>query len=96
MHSDQRAVNILLISGRYFAGKILAAPLALSFVISVLLCTLPAQATKLPAELTAALKTIFPDCRIRLDGAIEAKDGELYLPILPKVDSSVNAKVVQK
>jgi len=71
----------------------LAAPLALSLVVSLFLCLAPAAATKLPSELTTTLKSTFPECRIRLDGAVEAKDGEVYLPILPKVESG--AKVVR-
>jgi DNA-binding beta-propeller fold protein YncE len=95
MRSDQRAVNILLISDRNFAGQILAAPLVLSLLICFLLCAAPAQATRLPAELLTVLKSVFPDCRIRLDGAVEAKDGELYLPILPRAASTAKAKIVR-
>jgi len=43
----------------------------------------PAYATRHSPELVAALKSLFPDCRLRLDGALETKDGDLYLPVLP-------------
>ena len=51
----------------------------------IVLCStlLPAHATRQAAELATTLKTIFPDCRLRLDGALETKEGDLYLPLMP-------------
>lgn len=41
-----------------------------------------ALATRQTPELAAVCKTIFPESRFRLDGALENK-GELYLPVMP-------------
>jgi YVTN family beta-propeller protein len=46
-------------------------------------CVQPALATRLSAELKTAVQAHFPDARIRLDGAIETKSGQLYLPLSP-------------
>jgi len=54
---------------------------------------LPASATRLPGELASVLKSLLPECRVRLDGAVETKDGDLYLPILPPKPSA--AKLVR-
>ena len=37
----------------------------------------------MPAELKTAVQTYFADSKIRLDGAVETKSGQLYLPLLP-------------
>ncbi|MBK7837901.1 MAG: YncE family protein [Candidatus Obscuribacter sp.] len=50
----------------------------------------PAFATRMPANLTASLKTYLPSAKIRLDGAIVLTSGELYLPILPVGYTSSN------
>ncbi|MBU6455606.1 MAG: beta-propeller fold lactonase family protein, partial [Cyanobacteria bacterium REEB67] len=61
---------------------------ALALFASSGIATLPAHATRLPAELVTVLKSTLPDVRIRLDGALETTDGQLYLPILPKAVSA--------
>jgi YVTN family beta-propeller protein len=59
------------------------------FVILIFLCILfngsipAAQALKLPKELKLSVSKILPVARIRIDGAIETKNGELYLPAVP-------------
>lgn len=57
------------------------------FAVALLLCAitqaLPAYATRQSPELVSALKSIFPECRLRLDGALETKEGDLYLPVMP-------------
>ncbi len=94
MHSDQKAVSILLTSGPHLAKKLLAALPATALCLSLyFLAPPPAQATKLPAELTTALSSIFPDCHVRMDGSVETKDGELYLPVIPKAAPA--AKIVR-
>ncbi len=54
--------------------------------------TLPALALKLPNSVETALREALQIERIRLDGAIETKTGELYLPLLPI--SKVNTKKI--
>jgi YVTN family beta-propeller protein len=61
----------------------------------VLICSLiclatvrPALATRLPAALRNQIVEDFPGAKIRLDGAIETKTGELYLPVIPDADAS--------
>ncbi|MBS1957437.1 MAG: beta-propeller fold lactonase family protein [Cyanobacteria bacterium SZAS-4] len=47
-------------------------------------CSLqPVLATRLSAELKTTVAAAFPDSKIRLDGAIETKAGQLYLPLMP-------------
>lgn len=57
------------------------------FAVALLLVAftqvLPAYATRQSPELVLALKSIFPECRLRLDGALETKEGDLYLPVMP-------------
>jgi len=84
MRSDPRAVNILLIKDLNFDLAKRATRLAFALLFLCLIYAAPAQATRLPGELTSALKAVFPECRVRLDGSVETKDGEIYLPILPK------------
>ncbi len=72
--SKERAIRLLAI---------------LPLVIGLCSNSLPAHATRQAAELTATLKAIFPDGRLRLDGALETKEGDLYLPVMP-------AQVVKK
>jgi YVTN family beta-propeller protein len=43
----------------------------------------PAQALKLPNELKGALPKILSVSRFRLDGAVETKKGQLYIPAIP-------------
>ncbi len=47
-------------------------------------CLQPVQATRLSAELKTAVVAEFPESKIRLDGAIETKAGQLYLPLMPQ------------
>lgn len=44
---------------------------------------LPAFATKVPAELKAAIKEKFPQAQLRIDAMIQETDGTLYVPVLP-------------
>ncbi len=67
-----KSINI-----KIFCGGLLCC-VALSLTI---ICP-AAFATRQAPELAAAVKSIFPNMRFRLDGALEA-GGELYLPILP-------------
>jgi DNA-binding beta-propeller fold protein YncE len=95
MHLDQKA-NTPPIDGHRPAGNFFSAPPALALLLTVLAFFLsagPAHATRLPAELGAALKSLFPDCHIRMDGSVETKDAELYLPVVPKAASA--AKIVR-
>lgn len=71
---ESRLVNFSIVL-RLFASIVL---LLTGFALA-----LPAYATRQSPELVAALKTIFPDCRMRLDGALETKEGDLYLPVMP-------------
>jgi len=93
MYSDQKKI---LLTNTHSRERQAGAPFALSFLIalSTLTChPLPACATRLPGELSSALKSLLPECRIRLDGAIETKEGDLYLPIQPAKPST--AKLVR-
>lgn len=54
----------------------------LSVGLAILSAT-PAFATKLPQEFKDYLGQQFPAVRIRMDGALETKDGRLFLPLLP-------------
>lgn len=71
---ESRLVNFSFVL-RLFASIVL---LLAGFSLS-----LPAFATRQSPELVTALKVIFPDCRMRLDGALETKEGDLYLPVMP-------------
>jgi YVTN family beta-propeller protein len=51
-----------------------------------------ADATRLPQELNAAILQKFAGARVRLDGSIETKQGEIFLPVVP--DPAANAKTV--
>lgn len=42
----------------------------------------PAQATRLPSELTKAIQAVLPDAQVRLDGSVQDKSGNLFLPVL--------------
>lgn len=69
-----------------FVKSLFVLRLALASIILLLVCfalALPAQATRQSPELVTVLKSIFPDCRMRLDGALETKEGDLYLPVMP-------------
>lgn len=57
--------------------------LALVLLLCAVSLALPAYATRQSPELVSALKSVFPDCRLRLDGAVETKEGDLYLPVMP-------------
>ncbi len=63
-------------------------PICYSLVLAVLVLMLvlaePALATKLSPALTRDVKTVFgAETKIRLDGSLETKSGEHYLPALP-------------
>jgi YVTN family beta-propeller protein len=47
-----------------------------------------ALATRLPAELHQTVLNEFPDGKIRLDGSIETRSGELFLPLVPLAQSA--------
>ncbi len=70
----------------------ICASLAGLMALNIACYCLPAYATRQAAELASAVKTIFPDMRFRLDGALES-GGELYLPILPPSQTK-KAKVI--
>ncbi|MDQ5933751.1 MAG: YncE family protein [Cyanobacteriota bacterium erpe_2018_sw_21hr_WHONDRS-SW48-000092_B_bin.40] len=57
--------------------------LAVALLLVAFTQALPAYATRQSPELVLALKSIFPECRMRLDGALETKEGDLYLPVMP-------------
>src|SRR4051812_45358945 len=40
-------------------------------------------ATRLSPDLTKAAQSVFPEAKVRLDGALQTKDGGLYLLLLP-------------
>jgi len=56
----------------------------------------PALALKLPVSMETALQEALPVDRIRLDGAVETKTGELYLPLLPSTGKSNEKKTSLK
>ncbi|MBI2810855.1 MAG: beta-propeller fold lactonase family protein [Candidatus Melainabacteria bacterium] len=70
--------------------------LSLFLLFSLFVCCLqPVLATRLSAELKTAVVAEFPESKIRLDGAIETKAGQLYLPLMPqaaKVSADKSAK----
>lgn len=51
----------------------------------------PAFATKVPAELKAAIKEKFPGSQLRIDAMIQEPDGTLYVPVLPLSSSKTAA-----
>lgn len=63
---------------RSLAAVLLALPL-----IMILYAVPKSQATKLPKDLASNLKSKFDKCTIRLDGAIQTAQGDLYLPLIP-------------
>lgn len=64
--------------------QFIAASASFSLLVSIFACCIhPAWATRLAPELKAALMAQFPEAKIRLDGAIETKEGRLYLPLQP-------------
>jgi DNA-binding beta-propeller fold protein YncE len=68
-------------------------------IVLLLACfalALPANATRQSPELVASIKSVFPDCRMRLDGAFETKEGDLYLPLMPpQVLKKTQVKLVE-
>lgn len=44
----------------------------------------PVWATRLPKELKKTVLELFPQANIRLDGTIQSKQNELFVPIIPK------------
>lgn len=65
-------------------------PTAVSAILTTILTTVlaivsatPAFATKLSQDFKDYLGQQFPALRIRIDGALETKDGRLFLPLLP-------------
>jgi DNA-binding beta-propeller fold protein YncE len=67
-------------------------------LLPILFCavfTNPAQAARLPDGLQRTVKQIFKGCRIRIDGSIETRNGDLLLPILPPIArDEAHAKIV--
>ena len=53
----------------------------------------PALALKLPGSLKAVLSEVLPVTRIRIDGAVETKNGALYLPAM-SVEHKFNQKKI--
>lgn len=86
MCSDLRAItNTKLISCSVFGAALL---------LAVCLSVAPALATRHSAELQSAVKRALGDAKFRIDGALESK-GELYLPVLPKVNSKGKVSLVE-
>ncbi len=88
MHFVQEMVNEVLFSlvrPSALGTSVLCASLLCASLLcaSLLFCATPAFATKLPQEFKDYLGQQFPAVRIRLDGALETKDGRLFLPLLP-------------
>ncbi|HEY9732749.1 MAG TPA: beta-propeller fold lactonase family protein [Drouetiella sp.] len=52
----------------------------------------PALATRLSTEMKAAVSAAFPESKVRLDGALETKAGQLYLPLIPVPTKAVTDK----
>src|SRR5271154_2222660 len=77
----------------------LLSPVTNIIVLVVLLPTLilysaiPVAALKLSAPLKSCLEETLSIDRIRLDGALETKEKELYLPLLP-VGNKTNSKKI--
>jgi YVTN family beta-propeller protein len=72
MFSDQKMAR---------TSKLLfSASLAVTTSLAVLVQ--PALATRLPPALDTAIKSRFVDARVRLDGSIETKSGDLFLPVI--------------
>lgn len=56
---------------------------AIALLFLAVASTAPAFATKVPAELKAAIKEKFPQAQLRIDAMIQESDGTLYVPVLP-------------
>ena len=69
--------------------------LCLAVYVAAISCT-AASATRLPPDLKSAILTRFPDARIRLDGAIETKKGDLYLPLVPIKPPTAKAFLMER
>ena len=52
-------------------------------LLSFLVISPPAFATKLPADLKNAIQAEFPGAKIRLDGSAETTKGEIFIPLIP-------------
>jgi len=66
--------------------RFIAASSSFFLLASMFACLIqPAWATRLAPELKVAVLAQFPEAKIRLDGAIETKEGRLYLPLQPAV-----------
>lgn len=74
MHLDQKMART--------NSNRLAAALA-AVCVAAFSCAPPANATRLTPELRAAVEKRFSGARIRLDGSVETKEGELFLPVIP-------------
>lgn len=82
--SDQNMVMLRPSKGESFQRSPLAAFVAGTAACCFILSTcLAANATRLPQELKTAILTRFPEAHVRLDGSVETKKGELFLPLLP-------------
>lgn len=96
--SSSRTAGFFEPSSR-FVKSLFVLKLALASIIVLLVCfalALPAQATRQSPELVASIKAAFPDCRMRLDGAFETKEGDLYLPVMPpQVLKKIQVKLVE-
>jgi YVTN family beta-propeller protein len=85
---------------KYFASRALRTlpPWRLwAFILLALLLgsALPANATRLPDDLKQTIQDEFPSATIRLDGAIEAGRGDLFLPVIPATAAGAKKKAVK-
>lgn len=70
-------------------SELLKVALAATLAVLTVLSGGPAQATRMSPQIAKEAKTIFgADLKFRLDGAVETKGGDLFLPILPRNYSS--------
>lgn len=68
-------------------------------ILLIIVCGLispPVMALKLPKAVQASLQQTLPVERIRLDGAIETKNGDLYLPLMPSPGKTNDKKASLK
>lgn len=67
-------------------------------VSSICLSNKSCEATRLSKELKVAIKSQMPEVQVRLDGVLQTKDKELFVPIIPKGNekSSGPVKIIAK